>query len=220
MTGRDTERTLRRLAPLDPRAAEQAWLFYLSGVGAERELASDLLDVLLFQRAGKAYPEEPFLDPPPPAICAGEYRLGVVAYPPRKPFAPFGLREKEWTSHVMIVGMTGVGKATLAANILRELDRHAKPFLVFDWKRSYRQLGIPGLEILDLRDDAHPFRFNPLIPPTGVTPGEWLMKLVDVLKHAYFVGEGVEYLLRRGLDLAYEDAGWHGGAADPTADVR
>jgi len=37
------------------------------------------------------------------------------------------------------------------------------------------------------------------------------MKLVDVLKHAYFVGDGVEYLLRRGLDIAYEQSGWHDG---------
>ena len=34
-----------------------------------------------------------------------------------------------------------------------------------------------------------------------------LMKLVDVLKHAYFVGEGVEYLLREGIDWVYEHCG-------------
>lgn len=51
MAGRDTERNLRRLAPFGRLAAEQAWLFYLSGVGAEREVADDLLEVLLFERA-------------------------------------------------------------------------------------------------------------------------------------------------------------------------
>ena len=35
---------------------------------------------------------------------------------------------------------------------------------------------------------------NPLIPPPGVEAGEWLMKLVDVLKHAYFVGWGLVVL--------------------------
>ena len=38
------------------------------------------------------------------------------------------------------------------------------------------------------------------------------MKLVDVLKHAYFVGEGVEYLLRDAIDLVYEDCGFHDGS--------
>ena len=35
------------------------------------------------------------------------------------------------------------------------------------------------------------------------------MKLVDVLKHAYFVGEGVEYILRRAIDYVYTDTGFH-----------
>ena len=36
------------------------------------------------------------------------------------------------------------------------------------------------------------------------------MKLVDVLKHAYFVGEGVEYLLREAIDDVYEKCGFFG----------
>jgi hypothetical protein len=37
------------------------------------------------------------------------------------------------------------------------------------------------------------------------------MRLVDVIKHAYFVGEGVEYLLRDAIDKVYEDCGLFGG---------
>jgi hypothetical protein len=37
------------------------------------------------------------------------------------------------------------------------------------------------------------------------------MKIVDVLKHAYFVGEGVEYLLRDALDKTYEACGYFDG---------
>ena len=43
------------------------------------------------------------------------------------------------------------------------------------------------------------------------------MKLVDVLKHAYFVGEGVEYLLREAIDQGYEQCGvydYFGGAGE------
>ena len=34
------------------------------------------------------------------------------------------------------------------------------------------------------------------------------MKLVDVIKHAYFVGEGVEYLLREAIDWVYDKCGF------------
>ena len=37
------------------------------------------------------------------------------------------------------------------------------------------------------------------------------MKLIDVLKHAYFVGDGVEYLLRRAIDHVYTETGFHDG---------
>jgi hypothetical protein len=37
----------------------------------------------------------------------------------------------------------------------------------------------------------------------------WLVRLVDVIKHAYFLGEGVEYLLRQGIDHVYQDCGMY-----------
>src|SRR3972149_1231006 len=88
--------------------------------------------------------------------------------------------------------------------------------MVFDWKRNYRDL----LQLPELRDPlvftvggrVAPFHFNPLIPPPGTEPGQWLMKLVDVLKHAYFVGEGVEYLLREAIDWVYEKTGFIDGS--------
>ena len=123
-----------------------------------------------------------------------------------------GLREDEWIKHMLITGMTGAGKTNLAFQILRELKQHNKPFLIFDWKRNYRDL----LQLTEFQDtlvftvgsNVRPFRFNPLLPPPGIQePGHWLMKLVDVMKHAYFVGEGVEYLMREGIDSVYENCG-------------
>jgi hypothetical protein len=48
-----------------------------------------------------------------------------------------------------------------------------------------------------------------LIPPDKTDPGIWLVRLVDVIKHAFFLGEGVEYLLRRGIDYVYQDCGMY-----------
>ena len=202
---------MRRLAAVNPELAERSWLFYLSGEGEERGLATDLFDVLLDQAVQQDYHERFVLDPPPRAVCTGEYSLGVVVYPPGQAYGAFGLREDEWLKHVLIVGMTGAGKTTLAFHLLRQLRRKGKPFLVFDWKQSYRDLrqlaDLADTRVYTVARKAAPFRFNPLVPPPGTAPGEWLMQLVDVLKHAYFVGEGVEYLLRRGIDWCYQHCG-------------
>lgn len=215
MTSRETEEKLRKLASVNRKQANLGWLFYLSGEGEERDQADQLIDVLLFQKLRKGYQERIFLEPPSPAICDGTYRLGTVVYPPGKAYGSFGLREDEWIKHILITGMTGTGKTNLAFQILSELRSHGKSFMVFDWKRNYRDLRqLPrfrDLLVYTVARDIAPFRFNPLIPPPGAEPGHWLMKLVDVLKHAYFVGEGVEYLLREGIDATYEACGLFNG---------
>jgi len=220
MTSPEIEEKLRKLAPLGSKKADLGWLFYLSGEGKERQSADELLDILLFQKAQKDYREKIFLDPPPAAYCSGDYVLGMVVYPPGKQHSPFGLREEEWIKHVLITGMTGTGKTNLAFLMLRELKKKNKPFMVFDWKRNYRDLvQLPELKdtmVFTVGRDVAPFGFNPLLPPPDTEPGIWLMKLVDVVKHAYFVGEGVEYLLREGIDWVYEKCGFYDGPQTET----
>jgi len=211
MTSIETEEKLRKLAPIDAKKADLSWLFYLSGEGEERQGADELLDILLYQKVHKDYKEKIFLDPPKTSDCTGEYHFGTVEYPVGKSYCPFGLRENEWIKHLLITGMTGTGKTNLAFQILKELKKKNKPFMVFDWKRNYRDLlqlpEFKGTLVFTVGRKIAPFYFNPLIPPPGTEPGQWLMKLVDVIKHAYFVGEGVEYLLREGIDWTYEKCG-------------
>ena len=96
MTNRNTEEKLRKLAALDPRFADKNWLFYLAGMGEERDEADDLIDVLLFQNAKKDFREQIFLEPPPAEDCVGEYVLGDVLYPPGTVHGSFGLASKKW----------------------------------------------------------------------------------------------------------------------------
>jgi len=91
--------------------------------------------------------------------------------------------------------------------ILWNLIRHQKPFLVFDWKRNYRDLlrvkGTESVRFYTVAREARPFYFNPWIPPPATPTRTWIKKIIEVLCHAYFAGEGVMDILLRSADLAY-----------------
>ena len=227
MTSHYIEEKIRKLASIDPEQGRTAWLLYLGAEGEERNQVNELLDILLFQELNKNFDKEVFLDPPDKERCEGSYEAGTVLYPPGKPFCRFGLREEEWPRHVLISGATGWGKTNLALVLAESLHAKGKPFLIFDWKRNYRDLaqleGFRNLDVFTVAGKARPFRFNPLIPPPNVDPGHWLMKLVDVMNHAYFGGQGTEFLLREAITSIYDECGLFGGFPQKTPsldDVR
>ena len=202
------EEKLRKLLPVLSDKADPLWLYFLSGQGKERDEADEIIDMILFNSANKDFRKKILLDPPHYTLCTGEYNLGAVIYPDM-PYAPFGLRENEWCKHMLITGMTGTGKTNTSFQILKELNRQGKPFLIFDWKNNYRDLiqfpEFKDMLIFTVGKSASPFSFNPLVPPDGAEPTQWLMQLVDVIRHAYFVGEGVEYLLREAIHHYYSE---------------
>ena len=205
----ETEDKFRKLKPR-LRETDLMWLFYLAGEGEERREADEILDILMHFGLSKDYSKQILLEPPAPDVCRGPYFFGDVVYPD-KPYCKFGLREDEWIKHVLIAGMSGVGKTNFTFHILGQLANKGKDFLVFDWKKNYRDLlqlpQFKGLKVFTVGRDVCPLRFNPLIPPPGTEPAHWLMRLIDVMKHAFFLGEGVEYLLRDAIDTAYDRCG-------------
>jgi hypothetical protein len=99
--------------------------------------------------------------------------------------------------------------------ILQQLQEHGKPFLVFDWKRNYRDLLVSpefqNVEVYTVGRTVSPFRFNPLIPPPGIAPKTWLKKIIEVIAHAYLLGNGVLYLLQESVDAVYRECGLYEG---------
>jgi len=175
-----------------------------------------LLRVLTEQRLGDHYHDKAILLPPPSKTAAtGAYPLGTVCYGTRQ-LHPFGLREDEWVQHVAIFGRSGSGKTNVAFLILKQLTQRGKPFLIFDWKRNYRDLA-PVLEregkgsaqpllVYTVGRDVAPFGFNPLVPPKGTSHSVWLKKIIDILCHVYWLGEGVAYLFQKAMDACYREA--------------
>jgi hypothetical protein len=200
-----------RLRPVLGARMDQIYAAYLAEDPDGREQIEHYLELL----AAKHIPqnlgqEEAELIPPSEEQAQGEYPIGQVLYS-GKHLYPFGLRENEWIQHMAILGRSGSGKTNIGFSILKTLVQHDKPFLVFDWKRNYRDLlawpEFRDVEVYTIGRNIAPLTFNPLIPPAGTDPKTWLKKLNEVIAHAYCLGNGVLFLLQQAVDAVYEGAG-------------
>jgi DNA helicase HerA-like ATPase len=196
---------VQMLEPVLGPQAKILWYKYLNSRTPQTKESWRRKISLLGEKFINQYENGVRLPPPEPGETTGEYQLGTVIYPDR-PYSIFGLKEDEFCKHIMITGMTGTGKTTAAIQILKELRKHNKNFMVFDWQREYKKLKkleeFNDLRVLRVEKDS--FKFNPLIPPKGTGVREWAAKLVDVINHAYLGSFGTEYILRDLLIRAYK----------------
>jgi len=223
----NVDEVFRKLKPVMGDKLAVLWQEYILADPDTRQLIERTLRIMLARRYKEAFDsEQVLLEPPPEELAKGEYPLGLIHYGADK-FYPFGLREAEFIQHIGIFGRSGSGKTNVAYLILLSFIRADKPFLVFDWKRNYRDLlSVPeckDLNIFTVGRDVCGFRFNPLIPPPGTPATVWLKKLIEIMCHAYFLGEGVAVLLLRAIDALYRESGMYEGKVEryPTiADIR
>jgi len=137
--------------------------------------------LVLAKNLGQTFEEkEVLLEPPSKQDSYGEYPLGIVYYGKEK-FHWFGLREREWIQHIGIFGRSGSGKTNVAFLIVLNLLKHSKPFLVFDWKRNYRDLLSldygEDILVFTVGRSISPFYFNPLILPSGSPPNDMAQEI-------------------------------------------
>jgi hypothetical protein len=207
----EVEGLFRKLKPVLGKEIDALWLAYNTQTDSRsRQEIVGILYSLASKHLNETFDKKVLLSVPEADIADGEYRLGQVVYAGEE-LHPFGLREDEWLRHVGIFGTTGSGKTNCSFLLLRELVAKKKPFLIFDWKRNYRDLlaleDFSGLKVYTIGREDCPLFFNPLVPPPGTSCQTWLKKLIEVMCHAYFLGEGVAFLLQKAIDKAYSDAG-------------
>ncbi len=220
---REVREALERLRPALGQGVEALWASYLAAdTDGRRELEAQLLLMDMARNRTGPGSGPPPLPPPEPGALAGWLRLGEVVYPNTPP-TPFGLNRGELIQHVGIFGRSGAGKTNTVMCLLRELLDKGVPFLIFDWKRNYRDLlaapWVPEGKVrpVTVGRDLAPLHLNPLRPPPGTDPRTWLKKLIEITAHAYFLGEGVMYLLQEAIDACYERAGvYRGSGTYPT----
>jgi len=205
----------RRLKPIFGPEIEQLYQAYQAEDTEGKQQIEAYLELLSAKHL-PAHVDGPAVDlvPPTQEQARGDYPVGQVTYG-GKPLYDFGIREGECIQHIACFGRTGAGKTNLGFILLREFLRQEKPVLVFDWKRNYRDLlALPDfkdLEVYTIGRNIAPLTFNPLIPPPGTKPKTWLKKIIQVIAHAYMIGNGVAYLLQQALDAVYEEAGVYTG---------
>ncbi len=195
---------VHQLEPVLGPQTKMLWYRFINAKTAQRKEAIGRKIRLLAEQFLDHYKDGIRLPPPTPEETNGQYHLGTIIYPDN-PYSDFGLREDEFCKHIMITGMTGTGKTTATIQILKELKRNGKSFMVFDWQREYKKLRKSEdlKDVKVLRVEKEGFKFNPLIPPKGTDVREWTAKLVDVINHAYLGSYGTEYILRNLLIKAY-----------------
>jgi len=202
------EEKLRLLKPiLSPRQFEYLRIQYIfeKDYRKKREI-ENLIDFLIAKHVPGLQSEHILLPPPEKELLAGDYPIGQVTYP-EESYGLFHIRENEWIRHCGIFGKTGSGKTTLAVRILRELCIRDKPFLIFDYKRNYRDLlHHPDFKDKDIliftvgRNDVVPFYFNPKEKPEGVEEYVWIKQLSQIIEKVYLLGPGAN-------DVFMESAG-------------
>jgi hypothetical protein len=211
----DVRQLCLRLRPILGVRMDQIYAAYLAEDADGRDQIEHYLELLAAKHIPQSLgQDEADLIPPSQEQARGEYPLGWVTYSGKNLYE-FGLRENEWIQHMAILGRSGGGKTNLGFQILTDLKNKGKPFLVFDWKRNYRDLlALPefkDVEVYTIGRNIAPLTFNPLIPPVGTDPKSWLKKLNEVIAHAYCLGNGVLFLLQQAVDAVYEEAGVYDG---------
>ena len=126
---------------------------------------------------------------------------------------------KTLTKHMFVAGVPGSGKTTAVYNMLVQLFRHGKPFLVIETaKTEYRILKTlqnhPDKTIKEMarqlriyspgNDMVSPFRFNPLFFPKGIMFDEHTSQMLSCFEAAMPMGGPLQALIAEAVEEVYK----------------
>lgn len=213
----DFTKICRKLRPFLGNKIDELYMEYTLADSQEKKQEIYQVIMALYSKYvdSQMLDENVILRIPKEGLLRGEYDLGRIEYP-NKRAETFALRDRDWPRHVCVTGMSGSGKTTFAVRMINSLIEKKKPFLVFDWKKSFRQL-------LHLSDDviiftvgrpkaSNLFRLNINCPPKGVAPDEWITVVCDLICECYGASYGVHKLLTEVMQRAFREFGVYSGS--------
>jgi DNA helicase HerA-like ATPase len=215
MLDHELKELCRKLKPIVGRRADALWLAYATAetLDSKRE-AEAFIQMFAAQHLSRRVDEVPILLPPPSAqAAAGEFLLGQVVYKDEA-LHPLFLTRENFIKHIGVFSITGGGKTNVAQILLLGLLRQGVPFLVIDWKRSYRALRtlnnerVNAIQICAVgRKADSEFHWNPLRAPPGVHPKTWISVVAEALEKSHISGPGVADIFIEILDKKFEEFG-------------
>jgi uncharacterized protein len=206
----------RRLRPLVGRKAESLWSYYVTApTPLARFDAENLIQAFALTHLGSQIQKKSILLPPDPNEAArGEIYLGQILYHGRN-VGPVRLRRDELLKHVGMFATTGSGKTNIGYLLVMEFVKHGIPFLVIDWKRSYRSLisrpECRKLNVLTAGRNVRAFLWNPLRPPPKTHIRTWIHIVSEVLEKSHVSGQGVADVFIEHVDRAFAAKGFFDG---------
>ena len=209
------EEISKKLKPLFGKKIDELYMKYsLADTLEEKNEIMQFLKILYEKNLNKLLDTQVLLEPPRQQDIQGEYPLAEVEYNGKQLFS-FGLNEKDWSRHMCVTGMSGSGKTTFAFKILDNFIQKQKPFLVLDWKKSFRPLTSSNPDLLTFtvgnEKVSNLFKMNINRPPVGVEPKEWINVLCDILTESFGTSFGVHKVLLETLDEIFEKWGVYEG---------
>ena len=205
-TSNEVEEICKKLKPILGDKADKLWYMYL----AEDEKGRKNLALDIEIIAEKLLKEDSLtnhkilLNPPSIADASGSFLLGDVIYNDKKLHSLY-LRSEDLIKQIGIFSITGEGKTNLAYFLALQLLKSKTPFMVIDWKRSWRNLlslqdkfpELKEVQVYTIGRDVLPFFCNPFRPPPGSDKELWISTIAEVLEKSHLSGPGVAYYLNR-----------------------
>jgi hypothetical protein len=212
------EEICNKLRPVFGKKIDEIYFQYTIAEGREeREEIVHVLNALYQKNLNQLLDKGVLLEPPRQEVINGDYNLATISYANKKLF-DFTLREKDWPRHVCVTGMSGSGKTTFAFKVIEALNKHDKPYLVFDWKKSFRPLLTENKSIMIFtvgnEKVSNLFKTNINQPPKNVAPKEWINVLCDLLTESFSASFGVHKVLLETLDEAFKEWGIYNGSSN------
>ena len=170
---------------------------------ALKGLIGGTADILLADYRMRLLNGEVLLQPPSiqQSNPNGEFPIGY-AVSGMKALYPFSLSKRDFPQHTLITGSTGTGKTNLALLLIQQLAKAGIPFMIFDFKQSFRSLiaEFPDVHIYTIGKEISPFSVNIIKPLPNANVENHIKKLVPVMDYVFFGGQGTEIINIKALD--------------------
>ncbi len=205
-TSREVEDLCKKLKPIIRDKADKLWYMYLAEDDKGRKALALEIEIIAEKLLKKdaLVKQEILLEPPSEDDSSGSFLLGNVVYN-RKKFHPLYLRHDDFIKQIGIFSITGEGKTNLAYLLALQLLKSKVPFMVIDWKRSWRNLlslhdiypELKQIQVYTIGREILPFLWNPFRAPPSSDKELWVNTIAEALEKSHLSGPGVAHYFNK-----------------------